>query len=146
MNIVKALTAGLAGAVVLTLTHQVLQKLFKDAPRMDLMGEEALQKTAHHMDVDIPKEKSYGLTLAADIAANSLYYALAAMGSPKNALLRSSVLGLAAGAGGVLLPKHIGLNNAYSNRKPVTRLMTMAIYSLGALVSGKLVKALDKKR
>ena len=146
MNIIKALTAGLAGAVVLTLTHQVLQKLFKDAPRMDLMGEEALQKTAHKMDVDLPKEKSYGLTLAADIAANSLYYALAAMGSPKNALLRSSVLGLAAGAGGVLLPKHIGLNNAYSNRKPATRLMTMAIYSLGALVSGKLVKALDKKR
>jgi hypothetical protein len=149
MKIVYALAAGLAGAVVLTLTHQALQKLFDDAPRMDLMGEEALQKTAHKMDIDIPKEKSYGITLAGDIVANSLYYALAAIGSPKNALLRSSVLGLAAGAagaGGVLLPKHIGLTNAYSNRKLSTRLMTMAIYSLGSLVTGKLVTALDKKR
>jgi hypothetical protein len=98
------------------------------------------------MNIDIPKEKSYGITLAGDIVANSLYYALAAIGSPKNALLRSSVLGLAAGAGGVLLPKHIGLTNAYSNRKLATRLMTMAIYSLGSLVTGKLVTALDRKR
>jgi hypothetical protein len=146
MKIVYALAAGLAGAVVLTLTHKALQKLFDDAPHMDLMGEEALQKTAHKMDIDIPKEKSYGITLAGDIVANSLYYALAAIGSPKNALLRSSVLGLAAGAGGVLLPKHIGLTNAYSNRKLATRLMTMAIYSLGSLVTGKLVTALDRKR
>ena len=146
MKIVYALTAGLAGAIVLTLTHQALQKLFDDAPRMDLLGEEALQKTAHKTGIDIPKEKSYGITLARDIVANSLYYALAAIGSPKNALLRSSVLGLAAGAGGVLLPKRIGLTNAYSNRKLSTRLMTMAIYSLGSLVTGKLVKALDRKR
>ena len=146
MKIVYALTAGLAGAVVLTLAHQALQKLFDDAPRMDLMGEEALQKTTHKMNIDIPKEKSYGITMAGDIVANSLYYALAAIGNPKNALLRSSVLGLAAGAGGVLLPKHIGLTNAYSNRKLTTRLMTMAIYSLGSLVTGKLVTALDKKR
>ena len=146
MKIVYALTAGLAGAIALTLTHQALKKLFDDAPRMDLMGEEALQKAAHKMDIKIPKEKSYGITLAADIAANSLYYALAAMGSPKNAILRSTVLGLAAGAGGVLLPKRIGLTNAYSNRKLTTRLMTMAIYSLGALVSGKLLTAVDRKR
>ena len=83
MKIVYALTAGLAGAVVLTLTHQALQKLFDDAPRMDLMGEEALQKAAHKMDIKIPKEKSYGINMAADIVANSLYYALAAIGSPK---------------------------------------------------------------
>lgn len=146
MKVLYALGAGLAGAVVLTITHQALQKLFDDAPRMDLMGEEALQKAANKMDLDIPKEKSYGITLAGDIAANTLYYALAAIGGRKNAFLRSSALGMAAGLGGVFLPKRIGLTNAYSNRTLTTRLMTMAIYSLGAMVTGKLVKVLDKKR
>ena len=86
------------------------------------------------------------MAMAGDIIANSLYYALAAIGTPKKALLRSTVLGLAAGAGGVLLPKHIGLTNAFSNRKLSTRLMTMAIYSLGSLVSGKLASAMGRRR
>ncbi len=145
MKVLYALGAGLAGAVALTLTHQALRKLSDDAPRMDLMGEEGLLKAANKMDIDIPKGKSYGITMAGDIVANTLYYALAAIGSPKNAILRSSMLGMAAGVGGILLPKRIGLTNAYSNRKLATRLMTMAIYSLGALVTGKLVKVLDKK-
>ena len=146
MKPIHAIAAGLAGAVVLTLTHQALQKLFDDAPRMDKMGEEALHKIADKADVHIPKEKSYGLTTAGDIAANTLYYALAAIGKPKNATMRGSLLGLVAGIGGVLLPKRLGLTNAYSNRTLTTRLMTMAIYTLGGLVNGKMLDVLGKRK
>ena len=55
MKLLHAFGAGLAGAVVLTVTHQVLQKLVADAPRMDLMGEEALQKIADKTGKKLPK-------------------------------------------------------------------------------------------
>jgi hypothetical protein len=146
MKPIHAIAAGLAGAVVLTLTHQALHKIFKDAPRMDKMGEEALHKIADKADVHIPKEKSYALTMAGDIVANTLYYALGAIGNPKNATVRGSLLGVVAGIGGVLLPKRLGLNNAYSNRTLTTRLMTMAIYTLGGLVNGKVLSMLGGRK
>ncbi len=145
MKPLHAITAGLAGAVVLTLTHQLLKKFFDDAPRMDLMGEEALQKVADKADIHIPRKDSYGLALAADIAANTLYYATAAIGNPKKASLRGSMLGLAAGVAGVLLPKYIGLNNRYSNRTLGTKIMTMAIYTLCGIVNGKMLDVLSRR-
>ena len=144
MKLLHAFGAGLAGAVVLTVTHQILKKLVADAPRMDLMGEEALEKIADKTATKLPKKNLYNVAMVADIAGNGLYYALAAIGKPKNATLRASLMGLAAGIGGVLLPKHLRLTNAYSNRTLTTRLLTMAIYSLGGLVSGKIASALQK--
>ena len=144
MKLLHAFGAGLAGAVVLTVTHQVLKKLVVDAPRMDLLGKEALQKDADKTGTKLPEKNLYNITMAADIASNTLYYALAAMGKSKNATLRSGLLGLAAGIGGVMLPKRLRLTNAYSDRTLTTRLLTMAIYSLGGLVSGKIASALQK--
>jgi hypothetical protein len=145
MKLLHAVGAGLAGAIVLTVTHQVLQKIFKDAPRMDLMAEEAVIKLADKADAHIPEKNLYGVTMAGDIVANTLYYTLAALGKSKAATMRGGLLGLIAGIGGFVLPKHLRLNNAYSNRTPATRLMTTAIYTLGGLVSGKVLKALSTR-
>ena len=105
-----------------------------------------MHKIAGKANVRIPKGKGYGLTMAGDIIANTLYYTLAAIGKSKNATMRGSLLGLVAGVGGVLLPKRLGLTNAYSNRTLTTRLMTMAIYTLGGLVNGKMLEVLAKQR
>ena len=145
MKLIHAVGAGLAGAVVLTITHQVLHRIFKDAPRMDLMGEEAVTKIADKTGTDLPKKNLHNITMAGDIVANTLYYTLAAIGKSKSATVRGGVLGLLAGIGGVVLPKHLRLKNAYSNRTPATRLMTTAIYTLGGFVSGKVLKALSTK-
>ena len=145
MKLLHAVGAGLAGAVVLTVTHQLLHQVFKDAPRMDLMGEEAVTKLADKADAHIPEKNLFGVTMAGDIVANTLYYTLAALGKSKAATMRGGLLGLIAGVGGVVLPKHLRLNNAYSNRTPATRLMTTAIYTLGGLVSGKVLKALSAR-
>ncbi len=112
---------------------------------MDLMGEEAITKIADETGTDIPEKNLYGITMASDIVANTLYYTLAAIGKSKAATMRGGLLGLAAGIGGVVLPKHLRLTNAYSNRTLTTRLMTTAIYTLGGLVSGKVLKALSVK-
>ena len=145
MKLLYAVGAGLAGALVLTATHQILQKIYEDAPRMDLMGEEAVTKITDKTGTHIPQKNLYGITMAGDIAANTLYYALAAIGKSKKTTLQGTMLGLAAGIGGVFLPKHMRLTNAYSDRTPATRLLTMAIYTLGGFVTGKIADVLHKR-
>jgi hypothetical protein len=142
MKFTKALLAGLCGSVALTITHQLLQYTLKEAPRMDLMGEEGLMRLARKADVEIPRQHMYSITLAADIAGNALFYSLVGSGKKNNTLARGTVLGLAAGIGGVCLPKHIGLNNAYSDRTFATKLMTIGIYTLGGIIAGLVAKKL----
>ena len=80
MKLIHVVGAGLAGAVVLTITHEVLHRIFKDAPRMDLMGEEAVTKIADKTGTDLPQKNLHNITMAGDIVANTLYYTLAAIG------------------------------------------------------------------
>ena len=109
---------------------------------MDLMGEEALIKISGKA-AETPESTLYNITMAGDVAVNSLYYALAAIGDSKNAPLRGVALGLGAGIGGVYLPKYLGLTNAYSDRTLTTRLMTIGIYTLGGLITGVVMSKLD---
>jgi hypothetical protein len=136
MKFYKALAAGLCGSIALTITHQFLHRYLEDAPRMDLMGEEGLMKLADKADMEIPSGNIFGITMAGDLAGNALYYSLAAAGNRKNAVIRGAALGLAAGLGGISLPKHLGLNEAYSSRTKSTSLMTIGIYLLGGIVAG----------
>ena len=146
MKLIHAFAAGLAGAVTLTIAHQLLRKISKDAPRMDLMGEEALEKVSDKAHIHIPEKKKYAVTMAGDILGNTLYYSLAAIRNNKSTTARGGLLGLAAGMGGVLLPSKLGLTNSHSNRSIKTRLMTMAIYSLGGLVASRVANALAKNQ
>lgn len=136
MKLAPSLAAGFAGSLALTLTHQLLHPYIDDAPRMDLMGEEALLKLADKADVTVPADKVYGITMAGDLAGNALYYSLACAAGKENAVVTGTALGLAAGIGAVYLPKPLGLTNAYSNRTWATKLMTVGIYLLGGVVAG----------
>lgn len=136
MNTTRSLAGGLAGALLLTGMHQLVRYLDKDAPRMDLLGEEVIKKSLKQAGVKPPEGKRlYYTTLAGDILANSLYYSLAGAGRTKNTWVRGINLGLAAGLGGILLPKPLGLNPVYSNKTTRTRLLTVAYYLLGGLAS-----------
>lgn len=141
-----ALGSGLAGAAAVTLIHETVKKISPKAPRMDLLGMNALSKTLKNMDKNPPSnDKLYLWTIAGDLVSNSLYYSLAGVGKKKGALVRGSLLGLAAGLGAVLLPKPLGLNEAYSNRTTTTKIMTVALYLIGGLVTAAVLKAFHKK-
>ncbi len=142
MKLAPSLAAGLAGSLALTLTHQLLHPYISDAPRMDLMGEEALLKLADKADVTVPADKVYGITMAGDLAGNALYYSLAGAAGKENAVVTGTALGLAAGIGAVYLPKPLGLTNAYSDRTWATKLMTVGIYLLGGVVAGCVARKL----
>ncbi|MBD2770447.1 hypothetical protein IC235_21385 [Hymenobacter sp. BT664] len=141
MKLLPSLSAGLAGAVALTILHEAARHQRPvDAPRMDVLGMRGLRKLLSNAGAPPPDSDTlFGLTMAADVMSNTLYYSF--VGSGRHAVRCGLLLGLAAGVGGVVLPGPLGLGEAPSNRTPQTRLMTVAWYTVGGLVAGLVARA-----
>lgn len=142
-NILKALAGGLAGACVVTAVHETVRRQVPDAPRMDVLGMRAISKLMLKADLTPPQDKDelHNWAMAGDIVSNTLYYSLA--GTGKDAWWRGTVLGVAAGAGAVLLPGPLGLGEEPSNKTTKTQIMAFSYYLLGGLVAGALGFALN---
>ncbi len=135
---------GLVGAAALTLLHQTVKQFDSKAPRMDLLGMMALSKMLRALGLRVPRSSSlYIITMLGDVASNALYYSLAGAGK-KGTLAKGAALGLAAGAGALLLPKPLHLNPAYSNRTPQTQWLTVAYYVVGSMVAAAVIKKMAK--
>jgi hypothetical protein len=130
-----SLAAGLTGATVVTLLHGSARRINPEtAPRMDVLGMRAIAKTMEAAGTQPPpKDELFAWTLAGDLVGNAIYYSLT--GTGKGVWLRGSMLGLAAGLGGVVLPGPLGLGEAPSNRTPQTQAMTVAWYLAGGLAA-----------
>ncbi|MGN6439572.1 MAG: hypothetical protein ACTHMM_23805 [Agriterribacter sp.] len=136
---------GLVGATALTITHQLLSRFDKDAPRLDIVGEEAVTKGAVKAGVEPPSGNTLtGLTLAGDIGANSGYYTMIGQGEDQNLVWRGLGYGVMAGIGALSLPAPMGLDDEPVTRTTKTKIMTMGLYVLGGLVTALALKALRK--
>ena len=94
MNI-KSTLGGLAGACALTLLNESVKKLDKDAPRMDLLGMNAVARlTKGHNLLAQTASKLFPVALAGDLVSNSLYYSMADSGDKNKTLVRGALLGL----------------------------------------------------
>ncbi len=145
MKIVSAIVGGLAGAVAVTLIHEVVKRITSDAPRMDLLGMATVSKVLKFAGKPVPDDdKLFKVTLAGDILSNAIYYS-AAVASNKKIWTRGSVLGLAAGIGAVVLPKPLGLNAIYSNKTAKTQVLTTSLYLTGGIIASAVTKALEKR-
>ncbi len=114
---------------------------------MDLLGMNALSKILRKFSAKIPERNQlFGWTLAGDIVGNTLYYSLAGAGSKKTSLSKGILLGLTAGLGAVTLPKKIGINDAPSNRTLQTKVMTVAWYIIGGMVTAAVYKVLENRK
>lgn len=147
MKLGTALIGGLAGAVSLNLLHETYRQFDKDAPKIHLIGEEALTKIVKAVNLPTPatQQELYQWTLAGDVISNAGYYSLIGIGRNKNLLKRGLLLGFAAGVGAVFMPEKIGLNNAPSNRTTETKVLTVLWYTLGGLTAVGVIKLLRKK-
>lgn len=146
MKVSAALMGGLAGASVLTVVHEATRRIVPNAPRMDLMGMQALAKALHTLGLPVPdRSKLFPYTLAGDVVGNGLYYSLAGVSTHKNVILKSTVLGLSAGIGAISVPEKIGLNEKFSNRNNKMALITLALYTMGGFTAGLAMKWLQKK-
>lgn len=141
----KNLLGGLAGAVALNILHEAYRRFDAKAPRIELIGEEALSKIIKHAGGQPPSgDRLYAATLAADIISNTLYYSLVGMGDKKKLLLRAALLGAAAGIGALMLSKPLGLSDAPVSRTNKTKALTVTWYFTGGLVSAFVIRALKR--
>ena len=138
-----SLAGGLAGAATLSLIHQALRYSVPNfAPRMDLLGMEAMRKTREYVGLPVPPEDElYKQTFIGDLACNTLYYSMAGGLWPET---KGLVLGTAAGFGAVALPQKIGLNPEPSNRTEATKYLAVGMYVAGGLVAAATISWLQK--
>jgi len=146
-GLVPVTLSGLAGAAAVTLLNEGVRRVIPHAPRMEVIGERALSKTVRAAGAQPPTGAAlYGWTMAADLASNTVYYALVAAGRPQATWTRGSLLGLAAGVGAVVLPGPMGLGKQPGARAPITPTLTVAWYFLGGLAAAATYAALTRDR
>src|SRR4029078_6801045 len=105
MKTIASLGGGLGGACAVTLIHESVRKIVPKAPRMDLLGMNAISKGLNASGIKTPTgNKLYAMAWVGDIVSKSLYYSLTGTGNEKNIWFRSSLLGLTAGIAAVTLP------------------------------------------
>lgn len=147
MKASTVIAGGLAGATAVTLIHESLKAVVPQAPRMDRLGMQAIAKGLHKANKSVPNQQAlFTIAMAGDLISNALYYSAAGIGSEKNIWIRSSLLGLAAGIGALVLPEPLGLNRRYSNRTVATQVMTVGLYVAGSLATAAVIKILNRKK
>ncbi|WP_152270710.1 hypothetical protein [Agriterribacter humi] len=145
MKIAENILGGLAGAAVLNIVHQTIAHFDKDAPRMDIIGEEAVTRAFQNADAKPPMGNTLtGLTLAGDLGANTGYYAMIGGANDKDLLLRGAGYGLLAGIGALSLPSPMGLNDEPVTRTTKTKILTVGLYLLGGLATALTIKAIRR--
>ncbi len=145
MEKLKSLLAGLGGAVVLNVLHEGLKGSDDDMPRIDLLGEEALNKGLGWLGSGIEDpDKLYQATLAGDVAGNALYYSLIGTGGNKYVWSKAMLSGLAAGLGAIALPAPMGLDDRPVARNTKVKLLTIGYYLAGALVTAFILSRTNK--
>ena len=139
MKIIDGLIGGMAGAIGVTLLHELTRKIYPDAPRLDLLGEQATAKVIKKATGESPKESNlYGTALAGDLIANALYYGLAAANA-KHPIRTGGTLGITAGLGAISLPGKMGLNTEHASGSLQRKLITVGLYTLGGIIAGTVV-------
>jgi hypothetical protein len=147
MKPLTALGGGLAGACAVTLLHETARKVVPNAPRMDLLGMNALTKGLKIIGAASPRERQlYSWSLAGDLISNAIFYSIAGIEKIDNTLAKGATLGLAAGLGAVLLPKPMGLEEQHTNRTIETKIMTVGLYVIGGLVAAAVMKLADRRK
>jgi hypothetical protein len=145
MKIIDGLIGGLAGAISVTLLHELTRKIYKGAPRLDLLGEQATAKAIGAVTGNTPDEnKLYGAALAGDLAANALYYGFSAANA-KNPFRTATILGISAGLGAITVPSKIGLSGEHAAATTERKLVTLALYTIGGMVTGMVMNMLKAR-
>ncbi|WP_443944418.1 hypothetical protein ACJVDH_16040 [Pedobacter sp. AW1-32] len=141
MKILKALLAGFSGAVALNILHETVRHYDSDAPRIDLLGEEALCRSLNSLNLESPTGKNlYLATLASDVLSNTLYFSAIGMGNKKNLYLKGVAAGITAGLGAISVPNQIGLDEKPVTKTEKTKVLTVAWYLIGGLVTAAVLK------
>lgn len=140
MKIIASLLGGLTGALVLNTLHESIRQVDEDAPRIDLVGEEAINKIREDTGAaPLRGNNLYAAALSADVLSNALYYSLAGL-NKKHTIKAGLLMGAAAGASALCLTKKVGLSDAPITRNTEAKVLTVAYYTLGGIAAGMAIK------
>ena len=110
---------------------------------MDVLGERAIARTVKAAGGTLPMQPTlHRWALAGDLIANSAYYSLVTCGQGAHMFTRGIAMGLAAGAGALVLPRRLGLGDAPKSDHLPNQIMTVAWYSIGGLAASFAGRAL----
>ncbi len=145
MKSLKSLLAGFAGAAALNILHESVRRFDPGAPRIDLLGKQALSKSMANLNLDSPKgDNLYLATLAGDIISNTLYYSAIGLGDKKNIYFKGAIAGLTAGLGAISIPDKVGLDDTPVTKTDKAKILTVTWYLIGGLVTAAVFKHLKK--
>jgi hypothetical protein len=147
MKALSSITGGLAGAIAVTLLHEIIKRYDPDAPRMDHLAMDAMSKGFKKADEPVPGKKDlYKYSLVGDMISNTMFFSMAGgKGGIKKALSKGLILGLTGGFGAVFAPKQLGLKTEGTNKTHKTQVFAVAYYLVGGLVAAAVAKMIDKK-
>jgi hypothetical protein len=145
MGAIKNLTAGFLGALALNIMHETLRRKATNVPKINLLGEEALNKTLVGLGQTpiTDEEELYNATLKADLISNTVYYSMIG-GKTKYIWPKAIFLGLSAGIGALKLPQPLGLDPTPVNATSQMRALTVGYYLFGALVTAFTLRTFSK--
>lgn len=147
MKRLQNFVGGVAGAIALNVLHEGMKRLIANAPRIDLLGQEAVARTVEATGHEAPTGRNLFLaTLTADVSTNSIYYAMIGEGEDRDIVARGAAFGLMAGIGALALPKPLGLNDQPVTRTTQTKIMTVAWYLAGGIVTALTIRALRSRQ
>jgi hypothetical protein len=132
----NALAAGFIGAATTNVLHEAVRRTVPNAPRVDLLGMQALSKMLG-LGMRAPSgDALYAATLVGDLLSNSAYFASVRLAPRRHAVKCGLLLGLLAGIGAITLPGPLGLNEEMTARTEATKWLTVTLYSAGGLATG----------
>ncbi|RZL62301.1 MAG: hypothetical protein EOO93_09415 [Pedobacter sp.] len=141
----KNLIAGFAGSLALNILHESFKHQSKNTPRIDILGESALQKALGYFHTGIDNQDDlYKATLAGDLVSNTIYYSMIGSGGTKYIWPKAIFMGLSAGIAAVKLPEPMGLSAKPVARNEQVTAMTVGYYVFGAVVTALVLKSLTK--
>jgi hypothetical protein len=132
----NAISGGAIGAVTTNVLHEITRRMTVEAPRVDLLGMQALAKIIATRSAPPTGSTLYVATFAGDLAANTVYFATIGLLPRRYAPLNGLLLGALAGIGAVVLPKPLKLAEVTTARTNTTKLLTVALYTAGGLAAG----------
>jgi hypothetical protein len=151
MKLLSSLAGGLAGAVTVTIIHEVLRNTTRHSPRLDETGKKITNKILERSGrAPLSEKQAYRTSLAGELLANAIYFSLAGS-QMKHAFRTGSILGLTAGLGAVSLPPKMGLNGngahngSHTHGNKSKKWMTIGLYLAGGLVSAAVARWLENR-
>ncbi len=131
----RALAAGAVGVGVLTGLNEAARRVWDRAPRIERLGERAVDGVARRAGASLDSPDRFWVALAGTLLTDGAYFALA--GLPRRGNRATGLLlGALAGAGALLLPGPLGLGERPTRRTRETAWATLGWYLAAGLAAG----------